>query len=63
MALDPLQRPQSVFALHKVLSHDIDRRYTRLGMAEKVRLQLEALMGDASRLSATHHGPTRVPMP
>lgn len=45
MELEPLHRPQSVFALHKALSHDVKRRYTNLTMADKVRLQLGSLMG------------------
>ena len=45
MELEPLSRPQSVFALHKALSQDSQRRYTQLTMAERVRLQLGALIG------------------
>jgi serine/threonine protein kinase len=33
MALDPLQRPQSVFALQKALSREIERRYSTPGVA------------------------------
>ncbi|MEG0046274.1 MAG: serine/threonine-protein kinase [Comamonas sp.] len=63
MAMDPLARPQSVFALHKALSHDAGRRYTTLSIAEKVRLQLEALLTDQPRLVTTQHRPTRAPTP
>ncbi len=45
MALDPLSRPQSVFALQKELSREGERRYTKLSLGEKVRLQVEGLMG------------------
>lgn len=40
MALDPLSRPQSVFALQKALSREGERRYTKLSVSEKMRLQL-----------------------
>jgi hypothetical protein len=45
MALDPLSRPQSVFALQKELSRETERSYTRLTVAEKMRLQLDNLLG------------------
>jgi serine/threonine protein kinase len=44
MALDPLARPQAVFALQKELSREGERRYTKLSMGEKIRLQLDALV-------------------
>lgn len=47
MALDPLSRPQSVFALQKELSHEDGRRHTRLGVAELVRQRIGALFGGA----------------
>ncbi len=59
MAMDPLARPQSVFALHKALSHGACRRYTPLSMAEKVRLQLEALLTDPPRPATTRYRPTQ----
>ena len=46
MALDPLSRPQSVFALQKELSREGERRYTKLTVAEKMRLQLDTLVSD-----------------
>lgn len=49
MALDPLSRPQSVFALQKELSRERERRYTKLTMAEKMRLQLETIVSDAKK--------------
>ena len=63
MAMDPLARPQSVFALHKALSHDAGRRYTTLSIAEKVRLQLDALLTDQPRLATTQHRPTKASVP
>ncbi|TXH88245.1 MAG: serine/threonine protein kinase [Rhodoferax sp.] len=46
MALDPLSRPQSVFALQKELGREGERRYTKLTLAEKMRMQVEGLMTD-----------------
>ncbi len=43
MALDPLSRPQSVFALQKELGSNAERRYTKLSMAKKVRIQLDSI--------------------
>jgi hypothetical protein len=40
MALDPLERPQSVFALQKELNRVGARRYTQLSVGDKVKLQL-----------------------
>ena len=49
MALDPLSRPQSVFALQKELSREGERRYTKLSVAEKLRLQLDTLVSDTKK--------------
>ena len=43
MALDPLSRPQSVFALQKELSRETERRYTSLSLTERLKLQIENL--------------------
>ncbi len=43
MALDPMARPQSVFALQKELSRETERRYTKLNFSERLKLQLESL--------------------
>jgi serine/threonine protein kinase len=43
MSLDPLSRPQSVFALQKELSRETERRYTKLSFSERLKLQLESL--------------------
>jgi serine/threonine protein kinase len=48
MALDPLARPQSVFALQKELSRESERQYTKLSVAEKMRMQFETMMGEGS---------------
>lgn len=49
MALDPLSRPQSVFALQKELSREGERRYTRLSMTERVRLGLDNVLTDTKK--------------
>ncbi len=49
MALDPLARPQSVFALQKELGRETERVYTKLSMAEKVRLQLDSFVTDTRK--------------
>lgn len=43
MALDPLSRPQSVFALQKELSRETERRYTSLSFTERLKMQIENL--------------------
>ena len=47
MSLDPLARPQSVFALQKELARETERRYSKLTLSERVRLQLENLKSGA----------------
>jgi serine/threonine protein kinase len=49
MSLDPLSRPQSVFALQKELSREGERRYTRLTVSEKVRLQFDNIVSDTKK--------------
>jgi serine/threonine protein kinase len=46
MSLDPLSRPQSVFALQKELSREGERRYTKLSVAEKVRMQFDNMVAE-----------------
>ena len=41
MALDSLDRPQSVFSLQKELGREGDRKYTKLSVAEKMRMQFD----------------------
>ena len=52
MALDPLSRPQSVFALQKELGSNAERRYTKLSMAKKVRIQLDNIRSPDRKGSA-----------
>ena len=49
MSLDPLSRPQSVFALQKELSREGERRYTKLSVTEKVRMQFDTMVSDTKR--------------
>lgn len=44
MALDPLARPQSVFALQKELAREAELRYSKMSMAEKMRMQISSLV-------------------
>jgi serine/threonine protein kinase len=53
MALDALSRPQSVFALQKELSREGERRYTKLSVAEKVRLQFDNMVADTKKPQPT----------
>ena len=46
MSLDPLSRPQSVFALQKELSREAERSYTKLSVTEKVRMQFDSMVSD-----------------
>jgi serine/threonine protein kinase len=58
MSLDPLSRPQSVFALQKELSREGERRYTKLSVGEKVRMQFDTMVTDTKRnvLGVTNEG-------
>ncbi len=47
MSLDPLSRPQSVFALQKELSRETERQYTKLSFSERLKLQLENITSSA----------------
>ena len=49
MSLDPLSRPQSVFALQKELSREGERQYTKLSVGEKVRLQFDNMVTDTKK--------------
>ena len=49
MSLDPLSRPQSVFALQKELSREGERQYTKLSVGEKVRLQFDNMLSDTKK--------------
>ena len=61
MALDSLSRPQSVFALQKELSRETERSYTKLSMAERMRLQFDNLLGTDSKTSKTKVDPKKAP--
>jgi serine/threonine protein kinase len=56
MALDPLARPQSVYDLQKELSREGERRYTKLSMTERLRLQIDTMVADAKK-------PTKIATP
>ena len=60
MSLDPLSRPQSVFALQKELSREGERQYTKLSVGEKVRLQFDNMVNDTKKnlKRATRFGKT-----
>jgi len=49
MSLDPLARPQSVFALQKELNREGERHYTKLSVSEKVRLQFDTMVSDTKK--------------
>ena len=61
MALDSLSRPQSVFALQKELSRETERSYTKLSMAERMRLQFDNLLGTDSKTAKTKVDPKKAP--
>ncbi|MDT4847011.1 Serine/threonine-protein kinase PrkC [compost metagenome] len=50
MSLDPLSRPQSVFALQEELSRETERSYTKLTVAEKMRLQFDNIVSDNKKV-------------
>ena len=49
MSLDPLSRPQSVFALQKELSREGERQYTQLSVGDRVRLQFDNVLNDTKK--------------
>jgi serine/threonine protein kinase len=49
MSLDPLSRPQSVFALQNELNRETERRYTKLSVSEKVILQFDTMVADTRK--------------
>ncbi|WP_137896578.1 serine/threonine-protein kinase [Ramlibacter sp. 2FC] len=49
MSLDPLSRPQSVFALQKELGNEGERSYTKLSVSEKVKLQFDNLVTETRK--------------
>ena len=54
MSLDPLSRPQSVFALQKELSREGERKYTKLSVTEKVRMQFDSLVTETKKTLPGH---------
>jgi len=57
MALDPLSRPQSVFALQKELSRESERSYTKLTVGERVRLQFDSVVSDSKKTARKVNAP------
>jgi len=49
MALDPHSRPETVFILQKALNRESERRYTKLSVGEKVRLQFDTMVTDTKK--------------
>ncbi|MCC7100051.1 MAG: serine/threonine protein kinase [Rubrivivax sp.] len=60
MAPNAMDRPQSVFTLQKELSREGERRYTRLTVGEKVRMQLDNLVSDTKKVVHKSTNTTRV---
>jgi serine/threonine protein kinase len=56
MSLDPLSRPQSVFALQKELSREGERKYTKLSVTEKVRMQFDSMVTDTKKAGLGNAG-------
>jgi hypothetical protein len=48
MAIDPLERPQSVFALQKELNREEDRHYSEPTLTDKLRQRLGGIIGRAA---------------
>ena len=61
MSLDPLSRPQSVFALQKELSREGERRYTKLTVGEKVRLSIDNIRSPEKKSLPKAAAPTTRP--
>ena len=58
MSLDPLSRPQSVFALQKELGRENERRYTQLTMGERMRLKFDSVVKRGAGSSQLGQRPT-----
>ncbi|HEY9096628.1 MAG TPA: serine/threonine protein kinase, partial [Hydrogenophaga sp.] len=50
-------RPQSVFALQKELSRETERSYTKLTVAEKMRLQFDNIVSENKKSGRRSTGP------
>ena len=62
MSLDPLSRPQSVFALQKELSREGERRYTKLSVGEKMRLSIDNMRSYEKKALPKAVAPTTRPV-
>ncbi|MEI8327411.1 MAG: protein kinase, partial [Betaproteobacteria bacterium] len=51
MSLDQNVRPQSVFALQKELGNEGERRYTKLSLTEKMRLQINSMVSGKKEIA------------
>ncbi len=49
MSLDAMARPQSVFALQKELNREGERRYTRLSVTERMRMQFDTMVTETKK--------------
>lgn len=49
MSMDPLSRPQSVFSLQRELARESELQYSRLSVAEKMRMKMSALVKGAPK--------------
>ena len=49
MSMDPQARPQTVFALQKELSREGERSYTKLTVAEKLRMRFDNLVAESRK--------------
>ena len=49
MALETSARPQTAFDLQQELAREVERRYTRLSMTEKMRMTFDAIVTDTKR--------------
>jgi hypothetical protein len=49
LSLDPVSGPEAVFALQKELSREGERRYTKLSVGEKMRLQFDNMVSDTKK--------------
>ena len=49
MALDANGRPQSGFSLQKEMARETERRYTKMSVGEKVRMQFEGIVGEGGK--------------
>lgn len=53
LSLDPLARPQSVFALQNALTYVGKRHYTKPSVAERMRMQFDSIVADVKKTTPT----------